>query len=336
MRRVVRVAVCAAVAAAAVALSVPAGSAAAVQGSTFTDDPVSLGITGVSPHVERTAAGDRVWRSDGPAGTNVSLCTEAGACTAETLSTGGGGPLSDFAVAQAPSGLRAYFKRMVPGATQAVYSAPCLDANCLSIGAGVQASPEMQVPSGTKAWGVPDPVRLPDGRVRVYIVESPVPGGCTEKVASYTSADGVSFTKDAGWRFEGGYVDTEVLRARDGDWLMIMADGPGCGMAQRLYVSQSTDGLAWSAPVAVTGSDRSRLDPAGYEVSPNVFRIYFAASGGRMDMNFTVGRGTLRVAAGKAAAPKAGAPCTAAGAKAKAGKVTLTCKRTKGKLTWSR
>lgn len=334
MRRVVKSGFLAMVAVASVA--VPAGRAGAVQGSTFADDAVSLGMTGVSPHVERTAGGDRVWRSDGPAGTNVSLCTDAGVCAAESLSTGGGGPLSDFAVAQAPSGMRAYFKRMVPGANQAVYSAPCLDANCLSIGAAVQTSSEMQVPSSTKAWGVPDPVRLPDGRVRIYIVESPVPGGCTEKVASYTSSDGVSFVKDAGWRLEGGYVDTEVLRARDGDWVMVMANGPGCGSAQRLFVAQSADGLAWSMPVAVTGTDRSRLDPTGYELSPNVFRIYFASSGGRMDMNFIVGRGTLRVAAGKAAAAKVGAACTSAGAKAKSGKTTLTCKRAKGKLVWSR
>lgn len=333
MRNVVKLVVCGAAVAASV--SVSAGSAGAVQGSTFTDDPVSLGMTGVSPHVERTAAGDRVWRSDGPAGTNVSLCTDAGACTPETLSLSGG-PVSDFAVAQSPSGLRAYFKRMAPGGTQSVQSAPCLDANCLSIGAASPASREMEVPSSTKAWGVPDPVRLPDGRVRIYIVESPVEGRCTEKVASYTSADGVTFAKDAGWRLEGGFVDSEVLRARDGDWLMIVADGPGCGTAQRLYLTQSTDGLAWSSPVALTGSDRSRLDPAGYEVAPNVFRIYFASSGGRMDMNFTIGRGTLRVAAGTAASPKAGAACTTAGAKAKAGRTTLTCKRAKGKLTWSR
>ena len=333
MRNVVKLVVCGAAVAASV--SVSAGSAGAVQGSTFTDDPVSLGMTGVSPHVERTAAGDRVWRSDGPVGTNVSLCTDAGACTPETLSLSGG-PVSDFAVAQSPSGLRAYFKRMAPGGTQSVQSAPCLDANCLSIGAASPASPEMEVPSSTKAWGVPDPVRLPDGRVRIYIVESPVEGRCTEKVASYTSADGVTFAKDAGWRLEGGFVDSEVLRARDGDWLMIVADGPGCGTAQRLYLTQSTDGLAWSTPVALTGSDRSRLDPAGYEVAPNVYRIYYAASAGRMDMNFTIGRGTLRVAAGTAASPKAGAACTTAGAKAKAGRTTLTCKRAKGKLTWSR
>jgi len=334
MRNVMKFMVCGAAVAASVAVS--AGGAAAVQGSTFTDDPVSLGMTGVSPHVERTAAGDRVWRADMvPSGTAVSLCTDAGVCTSESLSVGGS-PVSDFAIAQSQSGLRAYFKRMVPGATQAVYSAPCLDANCLAIGDATLASPGMQVPSGTKAWGVPDPVRLPDGRVRIYIVETTEMTRCPEKVASYTSVDGVSFTKDAGWRLEGGFVDTEVLRARDGDWLMIVADGPGCGVAQRLYVTQSTDGLVWSKPVALTGSDRSRLDPTGYEIAPNVFRIYFATSTGRMDMNYTISRGTLQVAAGKAAAPKRGAACTTAGAKAKAGKVTLTCKRAKGKLTWSR
>ncbi|MGA1261195.1 MAG: hypothetical protein ACO31F_04180, partial [Ilumatobacteraceae bacterium] len=48
----------------------------------LTDDPVSLGMSGVSPHVEKTASGDRVWRSDGPSGTVVSICTEAGVCTA--------------------------------------------------------------------------------------------------------------------------------------------------------------------------------------------------------------------------------------------------------------
>lgn len=334
MRNVVKILVCGAAVVA--SASVSARGAAAAQGSTFTDDPVSLGMTGVSPHVERTAAGDRVWRSDGPAGTSVSLCTDAGACAPESLSLSGG-PASDFAVAQSPGGRRAYFKRMVPGGTQSVQSAPCTDADCLSIGSATPASPEMEVPSSTKAWGVPDPVRLPDGRVRIYIVESPVPGRCTEKVASYTSADGVSFAKDAGWRLEGGFVDTEVLRARDGDWLMIVADGPGCGAAQRLYLTQSTDGLTWTAPVALTGSDRSRLDPTGYEAAPNVFRIYFASSGGGMDMNFTIGRGTLRVgAAGTAAAPKAGAVCTTAGAKAKAGRTSLTCRRAKGKLTWSR
>jgi hypothetical protein len=44
-------------------------------------DTVSLGMTGVSPHVERINGVDRVWRSDGPGGTRASDCNEAGVCT---------------------------------------------------------------------------------------------------------------------------------------------------------------------------------------------------------------------------------------------------------------
>ena len=102
----------------------------------FVEESVSLGMSGVSPHVEKVAGGDRVWRSDGPVGTAVSLCTDAGSCVSETLSTPGGGPINDFSVAQTASGLRAYFKRVEPqDRKQAVYSAPCLTADCLSIGA---------------------------------------------------------------------------------------------------------------------------------------------------------------------------------------------------------
>jgi hypothetical protein len=160
----------------------------------------------------------------------------------------------------------------------------------------------------------------------------------------------VTFVKDAGYRFsKDGFVDTEVLRAATGSWLMIMADGPGCGSAQKLYVSESTDGLTWSNPVVLTGSDKSRLDPTGYETSPgsNVFKVYFATSGGRQDMNFTIGSGTLKVAAASSstgatasAKAKVGAACTKAGAKASVTvakkKTTLTCKTVKKKLVWSK
>lgn len=270
------------------------GSASAVVEWELKDDPVSLGMSGVSPHVEKVAGGDRVWRSDGPTGTMVSLCTEAGSCASETLSTSGSGPINDFAVAQTASGLRAYFKRVEPQSnTQAVYSAPCLTADCLSIGAATLTSSGMQVSKDIRAWGVPDPVRLPDGRIRIYIVESPVEGRCTEKIASYISADGITFTKEPGWRFEGGYVDTEVLRAKDGEWLMILADIACTANNQKLFVSSSTDGLTWSQPQALTGVGESKLDPTGYEMSTNVFRIYYAAGGA--NNSFVVKRATLRI-----------------------------------------
>jgi hypothetical protein len=258
-------------------------------------------MQGVSPHVERVAAGDRVWRSDGPDGTAVSLCTDAGVCASETLARAAAGPVNDFSVSTTPSGLRAYFKRLDPSAgVQGVYSAPCATADCLSIGTATLTSTAMQVPQATAAWGVPDPVRMPDGRVRIYIVESPTGGSCPEKIASYVSADGISFTKESGWRLEGGYVDTEVLRAKDGDWLMIMANGPGCGGLQRLFVATSTDGLSWSTPAALTTSDVGRLDPTGYETSAgsNVFRIYYASCASNPCASYAIRRATLSIAQG--------------------------------------
>lgn len=257
------------------------------------DESISLGMKGVSPHVEKVGAGDRVFRSDMvPAGTAVSLCTDAGACATESLSSSIG-PVNDYAIAQTTSGPRAYFKKMDPGAgTQGVFSAACASADCLSFGAATLTSTGMSVSSTERAWGVPDPVKLPDGRIRIYIVESPSrDSSCPEKVASYISADGISFTKESGWRLEGGYVDTEVLRAKDGEWVMIMADGPGCPGNQKLYVSTSTDGLTWAKPQVLTGEDVGRLDPTGYEVSTNVFRIYYAAGSN----DFTIKRAVLKI-----------------------------------------
>ena len=305
----------------------PVPTASAVVVWALAEDAVSLGLNGVSPHVERTGNADRVFRSDMvPSGTAVSLCSDAGSCTSETLNTGGG-PVSDFAVAQTATGLRAYFKKIdMASNTQAVYSAACSDANCLSFGAATLASTGMQVSKDTKAWGVPDPVRLPDCRILIYIVESPsLSGSCPEKVASYISSDGISFTKESGWRLEGGYVDTEVLRAKDGDWVMVMADGPGCGdRVQKLYMSTSNDGLTWAKPQKISGSDLSRLDPTGYEVSANVFRIYYATSSSPNSNNYTIKRGTIAI-------KQSSSDVAVTGGKKKATKTTITC--AKGKTT---
>ena len=319
---------------------------------TFTDDSVSLGLTGVSPHVERTGSIDRLWYSGGPQGTAVADCTASGTCTA--VAANWGSPINDVTFATFGGVKRAYFKKMDPNSgTQAVYSAPCLTAECTSLGAATLTSEQMKVSNSIRAWGVPDAVELPGGAgVRIYIVESPSEGRCPEKVASYTSADGVTFVKDAGYRFsKDGYVDTEILRATTGSWLMIMADGPGCGSTQELYMAESTDGLTWSNPVAITGSDKSRLDPTGYETSPgsNVYKIYFATSANQSDMNFKISSGTLKVstsassgatATSTGATVKVGAACAKAGAKSTVTiskkKVTLTCKTVKKKLVWSK
>ena len=79
----------------------------------LTEDAVSLGLTGVSPHVERTGNADRLWYPGGLAGTAVADCTDAGACTSVPV-TGRLG--SDFTAITLPNGTRrAYFVENSPG-----------------------------------------------------------------------------------------------------------------------------------------------------------------------------------------------------------------------------
>ena len=256
----------------------PLHTASALVEWALAEDAVSLGLTGVSPHVERTGNADRLWYPS-LAGTIVSDCTDAGACASVPV-TGRLG--SDFTAITLPNGTRrAYFVETTAGATtKSVSSAACLTTACTAVGPSTIAAAELVVSQNMKAWGVPDAVLTPDGKVRLYVVESPVDGRCTEKLASYISTDGISFTKEAGWRLENGIsVDPEILRAKTGEWLMVLADGPGCSDGvQKLYMTTSNDGLTWATPQKITGSDLSRLDPTGYEVSTNVFRIYYATA----------------------------------------------------------
>jgi hypothetical protein len=284
-----------------VILIAPAQAAFAKSWS-FSEDSVSLGLKGVSPHVQKTSKGDRLWRSDMvPTGTAVTICDSSGNCTQEAFSTGSSGPVSDYTIAKSPTGWRAYFKSTDPS-SQKIMSAPCTTDDCLSFGTAVLTSTDMVVPKEQKAWGVPDAVTLPDGRVRIYIVESDMSQktSCPENVASYISSDGISFTKESGWRLTGGYVDSEILSTKKNNWVMIVADGPGCGGSkesrkpQQLYITTSKNGLKWAKPKVLTKTDAGRLDPTGYEVKANTYRIYYA-EGSITDNNYTIKRATLRL-----------------------------------------
>jgi hypothetical protein len=259
----------------------------------MTVDNVSLGMKGVSAHVEKIGDKDRVWRSFGPQGTIASDCNDAGICTDVTL-TGSYG--NDFTVLTLKDGTKRGYFITIDGDYRQVFSAPCNDSGCTSLGSRTATSSDMKIPRDQKAWGVPDPVLLPDGRVRIYIVEMPVMGHCREKIATYISTDGISFTKEPGWRLENGYVDTEILRAKDGDWVMILAD-INCTFSgrQELFVSTSKDGLTWAAPQMLTGAGLGGLDPTGYESSPGVFRVYFTQESKMGAGDFTLKRGTLKL-----------------------------------------
>lgn len=309
-----------------VASLTPLQTASALVEWGLTEDAVSLGLTGVSPHVERTGNADRLWYPS-LAGTVASDCTDAGACASVPV-TGRLG--SDFTAITLPNGTRrAYFVEVLPNAgTKSVSSATCLTTACTAVGTSTIAASELVVSQTVRAWGVPDAVVTPDGKVRIYVVESPVEGRCTEKLASYISNDGISFTKEAGWRLENGIsVDSEILRAKTGDWLMILADGPGCGdRVQKLYTSTSNDGLTWATPQKISGSDLSRLDPTGYEVSTNVFRIYYATAvaGAPGDVTYTIKRGTIAI-------KQSTSEVAITGGKKASTKTTISC--VKGKTT---
>ncbi|WP_225866981.1 DUF4214 domain-containing protein [Prochlorococcus marinus] len=183
--------------------------------------------------------------------------------------------------------------------------------------------------NGDNAWGVPDSVVLPDGRIRIYWVSTDntdsewtvpqddeiikndgfktpngewvsaneyfendrkIPDSATKTLAnevilSATSdtSKGTEFTVDEGYRTEGGYVDFEVLKAKENDWLAIMSSSPVTipDEPQGIYIGISSDGLSWEiddnnlAPL-----ERSYLDPTGLLLSntPNKYQIVMSSS----------------------------------------------------------
>ena len=268
---------------------------------TLTTESVTLNLRGVSPYVEKTAAGlDRIWFASPdalPDPVMVVDCNESGSCARQTLASRFGsdatfvtlkdGTRKVFFVEQAPSGKKIRFAT-VTGNTLAHGSVSDLNV------AGAS------VPQNERAWGVPDSVVLPDGRVRVYWVladQATAKPGLPESVVSATSTDATAttFVRDPGARLTGGYVDTDILRAVDGDWVMMVSTGPGAG-TQYLYMATSKDGLSWDVlPNPISTNSESALDPTGYETGTNTWRIYYAsaAPGKRTDENYILKRATL-------------------------------------------
>ena len=268
---------------------------------TLTTESVTLNLRGVSPYVEKTAAGlDRIWFASPDALPDPVMavdCNESGSCARQTLASRFGsdatfvtlkdGTRKVFFVEQAPSGKKIRFAT-VTGNTLAHGSVSDLNV------AGAS------VPQNERAWGVPDSVVLPDGRVRVYWVladQATAKPGLPESVVSATSTDATAttFVRDPGARLTGGYVDTDILRAVDGDWVMMVSTGPGAG-TQYLYMATSKDGLSWDVlPNPISTSSESALDPTGYETGTNTWRIYYAsaAPGKRTDENYILKRATL-------------------------------------------
>ena len=316
---------CTAVVAASV-LAVPSAAAASFDLSSAS----STGMGGVSPFaISIDANTDRVFHSAGEAGGwLMSECTVGGSCTNTALSPEFG---SDYTqVTLSDGSLRAYFvnpgadgsKEITTARVEYVNGQPILSA---VTGLGITATAEQ------RAWGVPDSVVMPDGRVRLYWVEDGADSsfeptnaqrsclvkalgmkkaaelargkGLTKKArkamqrcdipssafsrsrsnevivsATSTDASGTSFAQDPGYRMTGGYVDSDVIQARNGDWIALVSTGPG-DPPQRLFVATSKDGLSWKVGAKpLTASSFNALDPTAVQIGANKWRVYYAKS----------------------------------------------------------
>ena len=237
----------------------------------------ALGMSGVSPHAVALPDGTtQLYYSSSDGGTAVDACTVAGQCTRQGLLRG----VNDLTIVTLVDGTRrGYYAQMDPTTQAKALFTALMSSDGLnfsdSIPLGISSPPEQ------RAWGVPDAVVMPDGRVRIYWVTMPTTRPDRgEAVASATSTDatGTTFGPDPGYRTTGGVVDFEVLQAKPGNWIAIASTGPG-RPPQTLLLAVSTDGLAWKVNRnPLTPASANYLDPTGIPLGPNRFRIYFAKS----------------------------------------------------------
>ncbi len=269
---------------------------AAISNGTWSlmDNPLAdTSLSGTSPFVELLPNGqDRVWSSD-IGGPKISDCDQQGKCVPVQVNSPFG---ADVTIVNLNDGSRrAYFVEMKATGEREIQTA---ELGADGVSHGVVTSTGLTATADQRAWGVPDAVVLPDGRVRLYYVTVDIQTSpCPEVIKSVTSTDasGLKFVEDQGNRLSGGYVDAEILRAKTSDWVMITSRGPGCA-PQRLFIFTSNDGLTWTSQgSALTGTGANRLDPSGYELSQSKFRIYYsyATIGNALTGPYAIHRATL-------------------------------------------
>ena len=254
----------------------------------------SLKTEGVSPHIEASASGYKIaYPADGF--TKIDDLSSSFQLT----NKGTIDRISDLTVVTSGDGVRrGYYVEVNPTTKEEeIYTAE-ISEDWLTLS---NPSSTGFTNGGSMAWGVPDAVRLPDGRVRLYWVEDPPAGGREHRewIVSATSTDssGTSFNKDPGQRTTGGYVDFEVLQAKAGDWIAVMSSTPETlpSKPQGLFVGTSKDGLGWDVnPENLAPTSMSYLDPTGVAIGPNQWQLVLAESSNSLgDRDYTLVQTTL-------------------------------------------
>lgn len=129
---------------------------------------------------------------------------------------------------------------------------------------------------------VPDAVRLPDGRVRIYFVCDKM----LNAVASIISHDGLNFTLEEGLRLERA-VDPNVIRLPDGSYRMFYATAPeGLPVVppNRIYTARSRDGLDWTVEGEILRAGgpydpEMVVDPSVIALPSGNYRLYYGGGG---------------------------------------------------------
>ena len=254
----------------------------------------SLKTAGVSPHIE---ASDNGYKLAYPAGGFTKI--DDLSTNFQLTNRGTHDRISDLTVVTSGDGVRrGYYVELNPNTQEKEIFTAEISDDWLTLSNPV---PTGFTDGGSMAWGVPDAVRLPDGRVRLYWVEDPPAGGREHRewIVSATSTDssGTSFKKDPGQRTTGGYVDFEVLQAKEGDWVAVMSSTPETlpNQPQGLFVGTSKDGLGWDVnPKNLAPKSMSYLDPTGVAIGPDQWQLVLARSTKSLgDRDYTLVETTL-------------------------------------------
>ena len=258
------------------------GNSEALEEKAALVDINDMKIIGVSPHMEVVDETTlRLFYSSMEAGgLAVDLCDYDLNCTRQ----GAVERIQDLTIVETVDGIRrGYFVELNPNTKSkeimtAVFSEDGLSySNKISLGIS---------DGGSMAWGVPDAVIIPDGRVRIYWVDE-ASGMAGEKILSTTSktTQGIDFVKDDGYRFENGYVDFEVLKAEENDWEAVFSFSPERlpKTPQSIFYGTSKDGLDWEfTGIPISPLDMSYLDPTGVLLENGDYLIVSAVAPNEM------------------------------------------------------
>ena len=233
----------------------------------------NMNTRGVSPHMEIVDSSTiRIFYSSlDVMGLAVDLCDYELNCTRQGVVN----RVQDLTLVETVDGVRrGYYVELNPNTkSKEIYTAVFSEDGLTYSGSKSLGFSD----GGSMAWGVPDAVLLPDGRVRLYwVAESSGMRG--EKIVSATSdtTEGINFTQDPGYRLENGYVDFEVLRAEENNWEAVFSYSPEGlpQIPQSIFYGISNDGLTWEfTGSSISPMNMSYLDPTGILLDDGTYLI---------------------------------------------------------------